>query len=451
MTISLNQAEITVLATYHSEVERELVDNILAFYINRTLDPINGGFYGLIANDLTVDDDAPKGLIQVTRILWAFAQSYRILGNPTYREIAERAYAYLLSNFWNDEFGGLFWMLDTGGRPIETFKMVYGQAFGIYGLSEHALATGDPFSLAKAVELYRLLEAHAVDREHEGYWEACRPNWTPDPTLAVDTVRQPVLKSMNTHLHVMEAYTNLLRVWPDDGLAARLSSLIRITIDKIVAPSRHFALHFDATWRRLNDLISYGHDIEGSWLLVEAAEVLGNPDLLAEAETVALNMAEATLAEGIDTDGGIVNEGDLTGIVNFDKDWWPQAEAMVGFLNAFQLTGDRRFLDQSLLSWHFVKQTIIDRPERDPDVAHEARDWFWGVTRDGRPRNLQRTGPWKGPYHNGRACMEVMRRVDALLAPTSPDWQAQGHAPTPIVVSAARPPSETVPLADLAG
>ena len=238
MTVSLNQAEITVLATYRGEVEHELVDNILAFYINRTLDPINGGFYGLIANDLTVDEDAPKSLIQVTRILWAFAQAYRIFGNPTYRDIAERAYAYLLSNFWDDEFGGLFWMLDAGGRPVETFKMVYGQAFGIYGLSEYALATGDPHSLAKAVELYRLLEAHAVDQELGGYWEACRPNWTPDPTLAVDTVKQPVLKSMNTHLHVMEAYTNLLRAWPDDGLRARLASLIRITIDKIVASER---------------------------------------------------------------------------------------------------------------------------------------------------------------------------------------------------------------------
>ena len=184
---------------------------------------------------------------------------------------------------------------------------------------------------------------------------------------------------------------------------------------------------------------------------MEAAEVLGDPELLAEAEAVALKMVEATLAEGIDTDGGIVNEGDSTGIVNFDKDWWPQAEAMVGFLNAFQLTGDRRFLDQSLLSWHFVKQTIIDRPERDPDVAHEARDWFWGVTRDGKPRNQQRTGPWKGPYHNGRACMEVMRRVDALIAPKSPGGQAQGRAPTLIAISAARPPSETAPLADLAG
>ena len=416
MIIPLNQADITFLSTYRAEVERELVDNILAFYINRTLDPINGGFYGLITNDLTVKDDAPKGLIQVTRILWAFAQAYRTFGNRTYRDIAQRADAYLLSNFWDDEFGGLFWMLDASGRPIETFKMVYGHAFGIYGLSEYALATGDPLSLAKAVELYRLLESHAVDQEHGGYWEACRSNWTPDPTLAVDTVKQPVLKSMNTHLHVMEAYTNLLRAWSDDSLRARLASLIRITIDKIVAPGGHFVLHFDATWHRLNDHISYGHDIEGSWLLVEAAEGLGDPELLAKAEAVALKMAEATLSEGIDSDGGIVNEGDSTGIVDFDKDWWPQAEAMVGFLNAFQLTSDRRFLDQSLASWSFVKRTIIDRPKGGPNVAREARDWFWGVTRDGKPRNQQRTGPWKGPYHNGRACMEVMGRVDGMIA-----------------------------------
>jgi mannobiose 2-epimerase len=406
MITSIDEPTLQLLLDFRRELEAELTGNILPFYINHAIDHERGGFYGFVSNDLVADKSAAKGVIQTTRTLWAFAQAGRVLGSQTDRAVAERAYAYTLTRFWDPRFGGLYWMLDCDGQPLETFKMVYGQAFGIYALAEFFMATGERHSLDKAIEIYNLLEEHAVDSEQGGYWEACQQDWTPDLTRAVDTVALSVVKSMNTHLHMLEAYTNLLRAWPDVGLRQRLRALIRITIDHIVDTNGHFILHFDAGWQRLNHHISYGHDIEGSWLLVEAAEVLGDPVLLAETEAVALRMAEATLAEGIDADGGVVNEGNPAGITDRSKDWWPQAEAMVGFFNAYELSGDRRFLEQSLASWRYIQRAIID---------HRHGEWFWGVTQDGAVRNLQKTGPWKAAYHNGRACMEIMRRVDKLV------------------------------------
>ncbi len=407
MITSIDEPTLQLLIDFRRELEAELTGNILPFYINHTIDHERGGFYGFVSNGLIADKSAAKGVIQTTRILWAFAQAGRMLDSQTDRAMAERAYAYTLNKFWDPQFGGLYWMVDCDGQPLERFKMVYGQAFGIYALAEFFMATGERHSLDKAIEIYNLLEEHAVDRQQGGYWEACQQDWTPDLTRAVDTVAQPVIKSMNTHLHMMEAYTNLLRAWPDVGLRQRLRALIRITIDRIVDANGHFILHFNAGWQRLNRHISYGHDIEGSWLLMEAAEVLDDRALLAEAKAVALRMAEATLAEGIDADGGVVNEGSPTGVIDRSKDWWPQAEAMVGFLNAYELNGDRRFLDQSLASWRYVQGTLID---------HQHGEWFWGVTEDGVVRDQQKTGPWKAAYHNGRACMEIMRRVDKLSA-----------------------------------
>ncbi len=399
-----------ILTQYRADVAQELTGNILPFYPNHMIDHAHGGFVGRIANDLTVAPRAPKGLIQVSRILWTFAHAARITHDPAYLAMAERALADLAVHFWDKKAGGFFWTVDYRGRPVKRFKMVYGQAFGLYGLAEHFLATGNAQSLDRAVALFHLLEEHTVDPVQGGYWEACSQGWMPDASLAVDTVDQPVAKSMNTHLHMLEAYTTLLLAWPSDEVRARLRALIRLTIDHIIDPvSGHFRLHFDTEWRSLNQHVSYGHDIEGSWLLVEAAELLGDPALLAEAKTVGRHMAQVALAEGLDEDGGLFNEGGPDGVpsLNSPKEWWPQAEAMVGFFNAYQLTGDSHFLDASLAVWRYTQRAIVD---------HEHGEWFWGVTPTGAPLAKDKSGPWKAPYHNGRACMELMHRIDALLA-----------------------------------
>ena len=395
---------IEILQIYRNQVRAELTDNILAFYLNHAIDEKNGGFHGFIAADLTIPPDAPKALIQNSRLLWTFAHAYRRLGRLEYRRVADRAYDYLLTHFWDEQFGGLFWLLNAQGRPQDTSKWVYGQAFGIYGLAEYYLATGNLDSRDRAIELYRLLETHSRDADRGGYFEAFRRDWTPLDQVSIDEVA--AAKTMNTHLHVMEAYTTLLRAWEDASLRTALWQLISLTLDQIVdQETGHFKLHFDAAWQPLTAHISYGHDIEGSWLLCEAAEVLDAADLLTQVQAVALVMAEATLQEGIDADGGILNEGDPSGLIDDNKDWWPQAEAMVGFLNAYQLTGESRYLEASLNCWKFARQFIID-PQHG--------EWLWGVTRQGQPYRTEKTSPWKAPYHNGRACIEVMERIIQL-------------------------------------
>jgi mannobiose 2-epimerase len=394
------------LAQFQAEVFQELSGNILPFSTHFVVDWEHGGFYGHVANDRTAQNGAPKGLIQHSRMLWAFAHAYRIVGNAEYLLIAFHARKSLMNWFWDREHGGFFWMVNYRGQPLQADKFTYGQAFAIYGLAEYHLANGNARCLERAIELYRLLERHSRDPEHGGYWEVCRRDWTPAPGQRLDETALPVAKGMNTHLHVLEAYTNLLRAWDDGDLRASLQASVHTMLYRILNPDTHqLSLYFDREWRSLSDRVSYGHDIEASWLLVEAAEVLGDPELITQVREAALQMAYATLERGVDADGGLFNEGDSSGVIERDKAWWPQAEAVVGFLNAYQLSGDPRFLDASLASWRFVQQYLVDK---------EHGEWFHTVDEAGRPHDREKAGPWKTPYHNGRACLEVMGRIRKL-------------------------------------
>ncbi|WP_426452646.1 AGE family epimerase/isomerase [Paenibacillus sp. S-38] len=387
------------------QVEKEVKDNILAFWLKQTPDAGNGGFLGEIRSDLTVVDNAEKALVLNTRILWTFSSAYRIFKDPAYLEAARRAYAYLTTYFTDREYGGLFWSVDAQGRPAQTKKQVYGQAFAIYAYAEYFRAAGVPEALDQAVELFHLLEKHSFDPVHKGYVEALSRSWedTNDFSLSGKDLNEK--KSMNTHLHVMEAYTNLYRVYPSQELHRQLKGLIEVTLKHIVDErSAHFLLFFDEAWNSKSDHVSYGHDIEGSWLLVEAAEVLGDTDLLEKVKITALRMADATYREGIDEDGGLWNEADSKGnLLDPDKDWWPQAESVVGFYNAYQLTGEEKYLNAALASWKFIVDHIVDR---------EHGEWYWGVTRDREPITAQsKVSAWKCPYHNGRACFEIIERL----------------------------------------
>ncbi len=394
-----------VLPTLKRELRHELTRNILPFWAGRTLDEVHGGFVGRIDGAHVVDARAPKSGILNARLLWTFSAALRALGEEACRPLADRACTELLGRFWDPVHGGVYWMLDHRGHLLDARKHIYGQAFALYGLSEYYRATGREDALRHAIALFRQIEHVAADRAHGGYIEAFSRDWVPLDDVRLSEKDADERKSMNTHLHVLEAYTTLYGIWPDPWLRERLEALLTLFLEVIIDPaSGHLHLFFDEDWTPRSAIVSYGHDIEASWLLLEAADVLGMAPVRERVRTAALRMARVTLAEGLDDDGGLFYE--KNGGLDTDKHWWPQAEALVGFLNAYQETGETDFLAAALRVWAFTRRSILD-----------ARgEWFGRVARDGTPYPEEdKVGPWKCPYHNARACLEGMRRIDHWL------------------------------------
>jgi len=387
------------------KVETELLSNILPFWLKYTIDNEYGGFRGQIANDLTIDPHAAKGLILNARILWTFARAFSVYREPVYLATAQRAYEYLTRCFLDREFGGVYWMVDFEGHPIDTKKRIYGQAFTVYALAEYFHASGDAEALDNAMRLVRFIESPGHDSAQGGYFETYERDWTLARDQRLSEVDMDEKKSMNTHLHMLEAYAALLRYHEDATVRLRLRELIEIFLDHIIHPTtHHFILFFDEQWRPRCEKISFGHDIEGSWLLTEAAEILGDAPLLGRMREIAVKMAQAVHDQAIDADGGLFYEADSTGIIDSDKQWWPQSEAVVGFLNAYQITGQRYFLDAAKRSWAFIEKYIVD---------HKHGEWFGRVSKSGVPSEKQyKVDQWKCPYHNSRTCFEVMERLD---------------------------------------
>ena len=393
------------LEQLRAEVAQELTSNILPFWINRMTDPA-GGYYGRRDGNGNLVDGAEKGLILNARILWTFSQAYRILGKPEYLKAATRAKDYIADHFVDQEFGGAYWSVDSEGKPLDTKKQFYAIAFAVYGLAEYYRAAGGD-ALDLAISLYRSIEEHSFDSELNGYIEACTRDWGKIEDMRLSDKDENFAKTMNTHLHILEAYTGLYRVWKDEGLHSQLSNLIRIFLDKIIQPDGHLGLFFDENWTLHGVMQSFGHDIETSWLLVEAAEVLcesGDPmDRLLYLECLGASRELAAAAtEGLTSEGMTYEYDPASGYRKDDRDWWVQAEAVVGYLNRWQLAGDPADLERSLAEWDYIKRAIIA-----PDG-----EWYWGRRPDASV-NLadDRAGFWKCPYHNGRMCMEIIHRL----------------------------------------
>jgi mannobiose 2-epimerase len=396
--IAVNPADLL------TAIESDLRGNILPFWIKHVVNGAERTFHGALSNDLTIDRGAERGALLTSRILWTYASAHRQYGDAPYREMADLAYDDLLTRYRDAEHGGFYWSISADGTVRRDRKQVYGQAFAIYALSEYHAATGRREPLDAAIALFRLLETHARERVHGGYLEAFARDWTPIADMRLSVVDQNDPKSQNTMLHVMEAYTRLLNVWPDAGLRAALRDLVEIMLTRIIDPKTfHLGLFFTTEWRPTSDKISYGHDIEAAWLLSRAADVLGDPALTARVSSAALRIAEVTLAEGADTDGAIFNLGDPSGIIDDSREWWPQAEAVIGFLNAWQLSGEDRYLLAAMKTWTYIDTHLVDR---------ENGEWFRGVTRAGHVNgSFGKVGFWKCPYHNGRMGLEVVARL----------------------------------------
>jgi mannobiose 2-epimerase len=385
------------------EMHAHLVNDILPYWMNKTIDKEHGGFYGQIDGTDQLQAQADKGSILNARILWTFSAAYNQYKNQEYLEIADRAFDYFIKHFVDKIHGGVYWMLDYQGNPVNTKKQIYALAFAIYGLSEYFKATKNEEALQYAKSLFYLIEKHAFDQEENGYFEAFDREWNLLEDLRLSAKDANEKKTMNTHLHILEAYTTLFQVWKNDELKRQLRNLIELFLDKFVNLDFRFHLFFDEHWNSKSDEISFGHDIEGSWLIQEAAEVLGDEELIQRSKKLANTMVDVVMESGFDTDGGLMYEAHPEGLKDTDKHWWPQAEAIVGLVNAWQNNSDEKYREKSSEVWGFVKDKIIDS---------ENGEWFFKVNKKGQPYMQEdKVGPWKCPYHNGRACLEIVRRL----------------------------------------
>ena len=432
------------IKTLKNEMQDVVENNILCFWHDKMVDTENGGFYGRIDAQEVLHKDAEKGAILNARILWSFSAAYRVLSKVQgaesniqgYLEMATRAKEYFIEHFIDKEYGGVYWSVDYKGQPLDTKKQFYAIGFAIYGLSEYARATGDREALDYALQLFQCIEDHALDHTYNGYIEAMTRDWQPIADMRLSELDANYPKSQNTHLHIIEPYANLFRCLKEfqaaescnyvpvigsvlpiavsvpqetlDSVEGALRNIIGIFTDKILNPeTHHLDLFFDMDWTRgAGRLESYGHDIECSWLMHEAALVLGDQYVLDRVEPIVRMVAKAS-EKGLRPDGSMIHEANLdTGHVDDDLHWWVQAENVVGWFNIYQHFGDKDAFDKTVRCWQYIKDQIID---------YENGEWHWSRHPDGTLNTVDdKAGFWKCPYHNSRMCLEIIERTSAL-------------------------------------
>jgi cellobiose epimerase len=389
-----------------SEIRDHLLEHILPFWCGPAVDRKHGGWMAWLSNDLTPDHAQPKGLVLNARILWTFSAVHRVRPEGIYHEMADRALDVLLGDFWDRRDGGAFWTVSSDGRVIDDSKKTYGQAFCIYALAEYHLAFGLPESFLRARDLFDLLQRHAHDDRYGGYWEVRQRDWSEAADNRLSEKDMNEKKSMNNHLHVLEAYANLYRIWNDPRLEKALRELVDLFVERILDTGAwHLHHFFNELWEVRSASYVFGHDIEASWLLCEAAETLMDSALIESTQYVALQIAAAAL-EGLDADGGLCYEGKRGQIVDRRKEWWPQAEALVGFINAYEISANERFLDAACGLWTYIQQHLVD-------CIHG--EWYWRINEDGTHDScLPKVSQWKDPYHAARACLQAWRRLERI-------------------------------------
>jgi mannobiose 2-epimerase len=399
----------SALKTLPGEMETELL-NILRYWERFSIDNHNGGFVGRVDEQNHVHSMEPKGSVLNARILWSFSAAFHHTKNPDHLAIAGRAFHYIKTFLTDPEFGGLYWSVDYQGNRLDDRKQIYAQAFGIYGMSEYYRITKDEKALELALDWYRLIEKYSRDPIHGGYIDAFARDWSFLGDKRLSAKDENASKTMNTHLHIVEAYANLYKVWPSQSLKTAIMHLLQIFDEKIINHrNHHLGLFFTDEWKMEASVISYGHDIEAGWLLQSCAESIHDTPSI---QTARRNAETITLAamEGLDEDGGLWYEyNSVTDKKIFEKHWWPQAEAMIGFCNAWHITGNVLYKNALIRSWQFIRNNILDKSQG---------EWLWGVDQEGRVMPGQdKIGIWKCPYHNTRACLKILSSVVNVEVP----------------------------------
>lgn len=402
-TISQQPIPSLDLQQLKAEFKAELND-ILDWWSRHMVDEERGGFHGRMDGHGRLAPAADKGIILNTRLLWTYSAAALTTGKAEHRRLADRAYDYLCQYFWDEVEGGVLWMVDAEGNPVDTQKQIYGQAFAIYALCEYYFLSKCQEVLEKATELFWLIEKYSLDRDKNGYLSAFARDWSPMADIRLSEKDANEAKIMNTHLHLLEAYTTFYRVKPFAALETALVNVVDLFRERFFMPATgSLQVYFDENWIPKGDSISYGHNIEASWLLWEATEVLDSADQRRNLLPVCIALAEVVLEKAVDEDGAIMYEAGPEGLRDTDKHWWPQTEAVVGFWNAWQLTGRPEFAEASALCWAFTSTHLRDQ---------EAGEWHWRTDRSGVPvRTEDKAGPWKAPYHNARMCLEMLKRL----------------------------------------
>ncbi len=394
------------LTTYKKELEEEL-KNILDYWMNNTIDHQYGGFMGKIDDKNIIYAEAPKGSVLNARILWTFSAVYNKTREKQFLLLAGRAFEYIHTHFIDKEYGGVYWTVDYKGRPLDTKKQVYALAFAIYACSEYYKCSGNETAKQVALDLYELIQQYSYDQMKSGYFEAFTKEWKQIPDLRLSDKDANEKKTMNTHLHILEAYTNLYRVCPVPSTRKYIAELLENFNNHFINKETwRLDMFFDEAWTLKSNTISFGHDIEASWLMLEAAETISDSRMIEVFKNIAVQMASAVSAS-IDKDGGLWYEYEPSHGLIKEKHWWPQAEAMIGFFNAWQITKEDKFLQYSINNWNFVKNYILDKKNG---------EWFWGINEDYTlMKGEDKLGIWKCPYHNARACIEIIRRIETIL------------------------------------
>jgi cellobiose epimerase len=394
------------LFTLKSEFETQLI-SVADWWVQHAIDNKNGGFFGEISRTGEPNVEAEKAIVLNSRILWFFSELANVNPAEQYLNMAHRAYEYMVKHFEDVEHGGVFWHLDCNGHPVDTKKQVYAQAFTIYAYSAYYRLTGNQQAIETAISIQALLEDKARDHEYNGYLDAFDQQWQSmdDMRLSEDDENFP--KKMNTHLHVLEAYTGIHLAAPSETTRRALTNIIQCYCRQFVSQENyHLRVYVEKDWTDKSACYSLGHDIESSWLIWEALLVLDDKALINEFKPLVNGINAVCLQDGVGPSGEFRDEFHFTEGYNVDRVWWIQAEALVGFLTAFQLTRNNNFLEAFKRVWEFIKINQIDS---------DHGEWFWYSKLDSGYLSTYKAGAWKGPYHNGRALLEVIKLIDSLM------------------------------------